>query len=55
LQRLHPGNQLFHDESPKDTLVLSKILALGSQQVERGDFTPIGEVADRLRAKASSL
>jgi prevent-host-death family protein len=41
-------------EETQETLALLKILALGSQQVERGEITPIGEVADRLRAKATS-
>jgi prevent-host-death family protein len=41
-------------EETQETLALLKILALGSQQVERGDITPISEVADRLRAKTSS-
>ena len=37
----------------QETLALLKILALGSQQVERGEITPIGEVAGRLRAKVT--
>jgi prevent-host-death family protein len=41
-------------EETQETLALLKILALGSQQVERGEVTPIGEVADRLRPKATS-
>ena len=41
-------------EETQETLALLKILALGSRQVERGDMTPIGEVAGRLRAKAAS-
>jgi prevent-host-death family protein len=41
-------------EETQETLKLLKILALGSQQVERGEITPIGEVAGRLRAKATS-
>ncbi len=41
-------------EETQETLALLKILALGSQQVERGEITPIGEVAGRLRAKATS-
>jgi prevent-host-death family protein len=40
-------------EDTQEALALLKILALGSQQVERGEITPIGEVADRLRAKAA--
>ena len=39
-------------EEAQETLALLKILALGGQQVERGEITPIAEVADRLRAKA---
>jgi prevent-host-death family protein len=41
-------------EETQETLALLKILALGSQQVERGEITPISEVADRLRTKATS-
>jgi prevent-host-death family protein len=41
-------------EEIQETLALLKILALGSQQVERGEVTPIGEVAERLRSKAIS-
>jgi len=41
-------------EEIQETLALLKILALGSQQVERGKITPISEVAGRLRAKATS-
>ena len=41
-------------EETQETLALLKILALGNQQVERGEITPIGEVANRLRSKASS-
>ena len=40
-------------EETQETLALLKILALGSQQVERGEIAPIGEVASRLRSKAS--
>lgn len=39
-------------EETQETLTLLKILALGSQQVARGEVTPIGEVVKRLRAKA---
>jgi prevent-host-death family protein len=38
-------------EETQETLALLKILALGSQQVERGEVTPISEVANRLRTK----
>ena len=41
-------------EETQETLALLKILALGSQQVERGEVTPIDEVASRLRTKATS-
>ena len=40
-------------EEIQETLALLKILALGSLQVERGEITPIGEVASRLRSKAT--
>ena len=33
-------------EETQETLALLKILALGSQQVERGEITPIGEVVE---------
>ena len=41
-------------EETQETLALLKILALGSQQVERGEVTPLGEVASRLRTNATS-
>ena len=41
-------------EETQETMALLKILALGSQQVERGEITSISEVAGRLRAKATS-
>ncbi len=41
-------------EEIQETLALLKILALGSQQVERGEVTPLSEVAKRLRSKATS-
>ena len=41
-------------EETQETLALLKILALGSQQVERGEVTPISEVASRLRTKATN-
>jgi prevent-host-death family protein len=41
-------------EETQETLALLKILALGSQQVERGEIATISEVAGRLRAKATS-
>jgi prevent-host-death family protein len=40
-------------EETQETLALLKILALGSQQVERGEITPIVEVASRLRSKTT--
>ena len=40
-------------EETQETLALLKILALGSQQVERGEITPITEVANRLRSKTA--
>jgi prevent-host-death family protein len=39
-------------EEIQETLALLKILALGGLQVERGEITPIGGVASRLRSKA---
>jgi prevent-host-death family protein len=41
-------------EETQETLALLKILALGSQQVERGEVTPLSEVAKRLRSKATA-
>ena len=41
-------------EETQETLALLKILALGSQQVERGEVTPVCEVAKRLRSKATA-
>jgi prevent-host-death family protein len=41
-------------EETQETLALLKILALGSQQVERGELTPISEVVKRLRSEATS-
>jgi prevent-host-death family protein len=38
-------------EETQETLALLKILALGGQQVERGEISPIGAVASRLRSK----
>ena len=40
-------------EETQETLALLKILALGNQQVERGEITPVAEVANRLRSKAT--
>jgi len=40
-------------EETQETLALLKILALGGQQVERGEISSIGAVASRLRAKAA--
>jgi prevent-host-death family protein len=41
-------------EETQETLALLKILALGSQQVERGEIALIGEVVSRLRSKATT-
>jgi prevent-host-death family protein len=41
-------------EETQETLALLKILALGNQQVERGEITSIAEAAARLRSKATS-
>jgi prevent-host-death family protein len=41
-------------EEIQETLALLKILALGSQQVERGEVAPVSEVANRLRSRADS-
>jgi prevent-host-death family protein len=41
-------------QETQETLALLKILALGSQQVERGEVTPVSEVAKRLRSKATA-
>jgi hypothetical protein len=37
-----------------DGVPLLKILALGSQQVERGELTPVSEVVKRLRSRATT-
>lgn len=37
-------------EETQETLALLKILALGRQEVERGQVKPFNEVIDRLRA-----
>lgn len=42
-------------EETQETLALLKILALGSQQVERGEVTPVSKVANRLRSRATRL
>jgi prevent-host-death family protein len=41
-------------EETQETLALLKILALGSQQVERGELTPVSEVVKRLRSRATT-
>lgn len=38
-------------EETQETLALLKILALGSQQVEKGDVTLLGDVVKRLRSQ----
>lgn len=40
-------------EETQETLALLKILALGSQQLERRETTPISQVTGRLRSKIS--
>jgi len=40
-------------EQTQDTLALLKILALGSQEIEEGKFTPAAEVFRRLRETRS--
>jgi prevent-host-death family protein len=41
-------------EEAQETLALLRILALGNQQVERSEVTPLADVVKRLRAKAKS-
>ena len=41
-------------EETQETLALLKILALGTQQVERGNVKPIAEVVKRLRSEATT-
>ena len=41
-------------EEIQETLALLKILALGSQQFEKGEVTPVSEVVKRLRSKATA-
>ena len=41
-------------EETQETLALLKILALGNQQLKRGEVRPIGEVVRRLQSKGSS-
>jgi len=36
-------------EQTQETLALLKILALGNEQVTRGETTPVGDVVQRLR------
>jgi prevent-host-death family protein len=40
-------------EETQETLALLKILALGVQQVERGEVTPISDVVKRLRSRTT--
>ena len=40
-------------EETQETLALLKILALGNQQVEKGEVTPASTVLNRLRNKTS--
>jgi len=39
------------NEEAQETLALLKILALGNQDIETGNTTPIENVIERLRAK----
>jgi prevent-host-death family protein len=41
-------------EETQEMLALLKILALGSQQVERGELTPVSQVVKRLRSRAAT-
>ena len=41
-------------EETQEMLALLKILALGSQQFEKGEVTPVSEVVKRLRSKATA-
>jgi prevent-host-death family protein len=41
-------------EETQETLALLKILALGVQQVERGEVTPVADVVKRLRSEATA-
>jgi len=41
-------------EETQETLALLKILALGSQQFEKGEVTPVSGVVKRLRSKATA-
>lgn len=40
-------------EETQETLALLKLLALGTQDIEQGKVTPVGDVFARLRAKPS--
>ncbi|QPK63782.1 type II toxin-antitoxin system Phd/YefM family antitoxin [Methylomonas sp. LL1] len=40
-------------EETQETLALLKLLALGTQDIEHGKVTPVGDVLARLRAKSS--
>jgi prevent-host-death family protein len=41
-------------EETQETLALLKILALGNQQIQRGEIAPIAEAVMRLRGKATT-
>ena len=41
-------------EETQEALALLKILALGSQQFEKGEVTSVSEVVKRLRSKATA-
>lgn len=38
-------------EETQETLALLKILALGTREIEEGDFAPVSEVMGRIRAR----
>lgn len=41
-------------ENTQETLALLKLLALGNQEIEQGEVTPVAAVARRLRAKKTA-
>lgn len=41
-------------EATQETMALLKILALGNQEIEAGQVTPLAEVTRRLRAKKTA-
>ena len=42
-------------EDAQETLALLKILALGNQELEAGQVTPVADVVARLRSRRASL